>query len=126
IDQRGRRNREPHRGLCIGQGRDRVSNDRPPFIGRARPLAVLAEQFSRAAAAEPRIVWVEGESGMGKTQLVRHFLGDASATHVIRASAEQDETSLAFGVIDQLWAALRRIRPALAETGTSRAPTGPS
>lgn len=103
-----------------------MSNDRPPFIGRARPLAVLAEQFSRAAAAEPRIVWVEGESGMGKTQLVRHFLGDASATHVIRASAEQDETSLAFGVIDQLWAALRRIRPALAETGTSRAPTGPS
>ena len=75
----------------------------PAFVGRDEALAVLGEELA-AAAGGPRIVWVEGEAGIGKTSLVRRFLAGAGAsTHVVVwVSAAEEECSLAFGVIDAL------------------------
>jgi DNA-binding CsgD family transcriptional regulator/type II secretory pathway predicted ATPase ExeA len=42
----------------------------PGFVGRERELAALG----RAIAADPSVVLVEGEAGIGKTRLMREFL----------------------------------------------------
>jgi hypothetical protein len=44
------------------------------FVGRKPELAMLAESMERARAREPGLVIIEGESGIGKTRLVEHFL----------------------------------------------------
>ncbi len=53
-----------------------------PFVGRAAELAQLDAAFRRVRAGGCEAVLVEGESGLGKTALVRHFAwrlgGDAT------------------------------------------------
>ncbi len=44
-------------------------------VGRARELARLAAVAAHAFHGEPRVVFVTGESGIGKTTLVETFLG---------------------------------------------------
>jgi hypothetical protein len=51
-----------------------------PFIGRERELATLREAFARVREGAPALVHVRGESGMGKTALVQHFLDEARRT----------------------------------------------
>jgi transcriptional regulator with PAS, ATPase and Fis domain len=52
------------------------------FVGRARELRLLVEGFERARAGEGQVVMVVGESGVGKSRLLREFrrrLGGAAA-----------------------------------------------
>lgn len=51
-----------------------------PFVGRAVELAVLRRAFDDFERW-PRIVVVEGSSGVGKTQLVEHFLSLVTDQH---------------------------------------------
>ncbi|HTA93234.1 MAG TPA: protein kinase [Polyangiaceae bacterium] len=44
------------------------------FVGRANELAILHEAFTRTLRGEAVTVLIEGESGLGKTSLVREFL----------------------------------------------------
>jgi hypothetical protein len=44
-----------------------------PFVGRARELARLREHFQRTRTGRAITVYVHGESGVGKTALVRAF-----------------------------------------------------
>jgi hypothetical protein len=44
------------------------------FVGRRSELALLAQHFEQASRGEPGLIIVEGESGIGKTRLVEHFL----------------------------------------------------
>ena len=53
----------------------------------------------------PGLVVVEGPPGIGKTALVNRFLESAEDAHVLRASGEESEANLAFGVLTQLTAA---------------------
>jgi tetratricopeptide (TPR) repeat protein/predicted Ser/Thr protein kinase len=46
----------------------------PPFVGRARELATLKDALVQRTPGSPVSVFVHGESGLGKTSLVRHFL----------------------------------------------------
>lgn len=45
----------------------------PVFIGRGDQLAELDDAYQRAVGAEPTVVLVPGEAGVGKTRLLREF-----------------------------------------------------
>lgn len=74
------------------------------FVGRAAELALLADELERARAGEPRVVWVEGEAGVGKTTLIDRATAAARGIVALRADGDQAETHLPFGVLDQLLA----------------------
>jgi serine/threonine protein kinase len=44
-----------------------------PFVGRTRELETLRESFERSRSGQVATVYVYGESGVGKSSLVRHF-----------------------------------------------------
>jgi len=72
-----------------------------PFVGRIAELDALAAAYAQASGGQPRIVSVEGPAGIGKTALVRAFLGAASSI-VVRASGDEAEMTLPWGVVSQL------------------------
>lgn len=51
------------------------------LIGRQRELEQLEGAFARAAAGSPTVVLIAGETGIGKSRLVREFLGSARVRH---------------------------------------------
>ena len=79
------------------------------FVGRQRELAVLADLAARARADQPQVVLVEGEAGMGKSSLLARFVPAAGGTAVLRASGDEGESSLSYGVICQVAAAARSL-----------------
>jgi hypothetical protein len=75
------------------------------FVGRGAELGVLRALLNDARSAQPRVVQVQGPPGIGKTALLEQFLdapGDGPAPTVVRASGEEAETLLAYGVLDQV------------------------
>ncbi|MFC6085964.1 helix-turn-helix transcriptional regulator [Sphaerisporangium aureirubrum] len=71
------------------------------FVGRGPELAAIEGELDRVRAGRPRLVLVEGPPGIGKTALVRRALA-AADFHVLRASGEEMEQSLPYGVASQL------------------------
>ena len=49
-----------------------------PFVGRGRELAELRAAFDHSARGQAVTLLVHGESGVGKSALVRHFVDDIS------------------------------------------------
>lgn len=81
-----------------------------PFFGRVSALEQLGDRLARAARSEPQIVLVDGPAGIGKTSLVRRFLASAHpGCHVLRASGEEMEMHLPYGVAAQLLAHARKV-----------------
>ena len=75
------------------------------FVGRHPELAALQARLAEARAGVPQLVLLQGPAGIGKTALVERFLEDAggsSAPVVLRASGEETETLLSYGVVEQL------------------------
>jgi hypothetical protein len=79
------------------------------FVGRGAELARLDEAFQAVRGGECRVVRVRGESGMGKTALVRQFcqgLDDAGIGVVVLAGRCYERESVPYrgmdGVIDAL------------------------
>jgi DNA-binding CsgD family transcriptional regulator len=72
------------------------------FVGRAPELARVAEVVSRVEAGQPYLVAIEGDPGVGKTALARRCLAGAPGLRVLSARADQAETDLDFGLVDQL------------------------
>jgi len=87
------------------------------FVGREEELARLAEVAARVAAGQPWLVALEGEPGMGKTTLARRCLAQAPGLKVLWARADQAETDLDFGVVDQLLRAAGDAVPAVPSAG---------
>src|SRR6202044_871061 len=56
-------------------------------------------------AGHPRFVLVEGEAGIGKSSLLSRFTAAHPETCVLRASCDQAEILLSWGLIDQLLSA---------------------
>jgi hypothetical protein len=73
------------------------------FVGRRRELTLPDAQFDEVQAGHPRVVHMEGLAGIGKTALVERFLSQCSDAQLVRASGEESEVQLAYGVIDQLF-----------------------
>ena len=76
------------------------------FVGRARELGVLQRELQRARLGEPRLVWLTGDAGIGKTSLIRFFLGTVPDLRTLFASGDENEAELPYGVVTQLVADL--------------------
>ncbi len=57
-----------------------LSRQDTPFVGRGEELALLRAALARVRAGRPAWVVVGGESGVGKSTLVRRFLHEAALT----------------------------------------------
>jgi DNA-binding CsgD family transcriptional regulator len=92
------------------------------FVGRVAELAQVAEVLTRVEAGQPWLVAIEGDPGVGKTTLARRCLAQVSGLKVLSARADQAETDLDFGVIDQLLRAAGGAIPMVTSTsGTGSA-----
>lgn len=78
------------------------------LVGRRGELGQLRAELARASSGEHRLVVVEGDGGIGKTSLVGQLTDSLSDGVVVRASGEESESDLAWGVVSQLVAGLGR------------------
>jgi tetratricopeptide (TPR) repeat protein len=78
-----------------------------PFVGRAAELAVLGDALAAVGTGRVALV-VHGESGVGKSALVRHFLDDVSARGVelVLAARCYERESVPYKAVDQVLEAL--------------------
>ena len=72
------------------------------FVGRQGELRILGERFAAAQLGDPKIVYLEGEAGVGKSTLLSQFLRSLPAAVVLEAGGDEAETFFSYGVIGQL------------------------
>ena len=70
--------------------------ERSPFVGRERELAVLREAWRQARSGERRLVLVAGEPGIGKTRLTREFALEAHDTGTVLHAGCQEDALLSY------------------------------
>jgi hypothetical protein len=94
-----------------------------PFVGRAVELEALAEAFQATRLGQPVTVFVEGESGVGKSALVRRFVELVRAEQpgaVVLTGRCYERESVPYkaldGIIDALAQYMTRLVPAQAAT----------
>src|SRR5271165_467783 len=87
------------------------------FVGRAAEATSVAEVVARVEAGQPWLVAIEGDPGVGKTALARRCLTEATGLRVLSARADQAETDLDFGIVDQLLRAAGGVFPTDLLTG---------
>jgi serine/threonine protein kinase/tetratricopeptide (TPR) repeat protein len=88
----------------------------PPFVGRAAELAALHEAFSASRQGQAVAVVVEGESGVGKSALVRRFteqLEDRGV--VVLAGRCYEREAVPYKAVDGVVDALSRYMARLAD-----------
>lgn len=78
------------------------SSAAPPLVGRRGELGMLRCELDAVRAGRPRLVIVEGSAGVGKTALLHRFLGEVGDLRTLRATGEEVEAFLPYGVIAQL------------------------
>jgi hypothetical protein len=84
--------------------------ERALFVGRARELAVLEEAFQQSAK-ETRSVLISGESGLGKSSLVRRFIDrhlERDARLVVLSGRCYERESVPYKAFDGVVDALSR------------------
>jgi len=72
------------------------------FVGRRAELAALDEAFAAVAVGAPRVVLIEGQSGMGKTALMRRFLERVPADAVVLRGRCYERDSVPYKAVDAL------------------------
>jgi DNA-binding CsgD family transcriptional regulator len=72
------------------------------FVGRQTELTALRAELATVRSGRSRLVLLEGSPGIGKTAVLDRFLDDESDLTVLRATGEQWEAFVAYGVVDQL------------------------
>jgi eukaryotic-like serine/threonine-protein kinase len=70
-----------------------LTNEAPAFKGRGDELSALEQLLSAAKSGQSKVVLVEGESGIGKTALVEHFLDAHGEALVLRSRCWNVELS---------------------------------
>ncbi len=93
------------------------------FVGRAAELERVAEVVTRVKAGQPWLVAIEGVPGVGKTTLVRRGLAVATGLRVLSARADQTETDLDFGLVEQLLRTAGGAFHTVPDTGGTGSPT---
>ena len=79
----------------LGRYRLRVATLEKPgpagqLVGRSAERQAIARALDEVGSGNPRVVWVEGDAGLGKTALVRHVVGHLPAEMQV-AHAQGDE-----------------------------------
>ena len=74
------------------------------FVGRVSELSVLDAEMRAVLGGRPRVVLVEGEAGIGKSSLLSRFVSEHGDVCVLRASGDEAEMFLDWGLADQLLA----------------------
>jgi DNA-binding CsgD family transcriptional regulator len=72
------------------------------FVGRQRELRVLEEALAAAGGGRPQVVYIEADAGSGKSTLLSRFLASVTGGVVLEVCADEAETLLSYGIIDQL------------------------
>ena len=72
------------------------------FVGRQAELRVLEERLGAAQMGRPQVVFIEADAGAGKSTLLSRFLSALENAVVLQVGADEAETLLSYGVIDQL------------------------
>jgi DNA-binding CsgD family transcriptional regulator len=80
-----------------------------PFVGRRAELTALRAELATVRSGRPRVVLLEGPSGIGKTAMLDHFLADESDFTVLRATGEH----AVIVVDDAQWADVDSLRALL-------------
>ncbi len=92
----------------------RISNDPAPssraprFVGRGGELAQLHDAYAAACAGAAVSIVVEGESGMGKSALVRRFLASIEDEALVLAGRCYARESVPYKGVDEIGEALGR------------------
>lgn len=72
------------------------------FVGRTSELGLLDAELQHVRRGDSRVVLLEGAPGIGKTSLLRRFLGGLADLAVVAGSGDEGEARLPFGVVAQL------------------------
>jgi ATP/maltotriose-dependent transcriptional regulator MalT len=72
------------------------------FVDRGREVAALRAALAEVASGTGRFVLVTGEHGIGKSALLGQFCAGARDARLLRASGDESETLLPYGVLEQL------------------------
>lgn len=88
-----------------------------PFVGRTRELEVLDEAYQTVTRGRAAAVYVCGPSGIGKSALVRHFLGRLAARDdvVILSGRCYEQESIPYKAFDGVVDSLSRYMMSLSE-----------
>jgi DNA-binding CsgD family transcriptional regulator len=76
----------------------------PDLLERDGELAMMAAMVARVRGGEGGVLFVEGQAGVGKTELLRAAgeVGEAEGWCVLRARGSELDRAFAFGVVRQL------------------------
>src|SRR5690606_15388163 len=58
-------------------------NPEPLFVGREKEISLLHHCFEKTVSGKPHLVFVEGESGSGKTRLLQQFVTSLDTSRVL-------------------------------------------
>jgi type II secretory pathway predicted ATPase ExeA len=72
------------------------------FVGRRDELESVSAALEDVRRSRSRILVIEGEAGVGKTAFVRQFLAGLDDVVALKASGDESETTLEYGVLSQL------------------------
>jgi serine/threonine protein kinase len=94
-------------GVAAAVSRSSSSPDGPRLVGRDTQLGALDEALRAARTGRTVVAFVHGDSGMGKTSLLRRFLDDAEANNaVVLAGRCYERESVPYKALDSLMDAL--------------------
>ncbi len=81
-----------------------------PFVGREQHLEALRKALLATRAGAPRLVWVRGKTGTGKSRLMDHFANTVAANMgaIVLEGRCRPRESLPFKALDELIDSLAR------------------
>jgi serine/threonine protein kinase len=114
-------------GFAVADDRDTPPPE-SPFVGREPELSALVSAFEQCSAGAPVLIRVEGASGIGKTELVRHITGALESAHeaVVLHGRCHPQESVPYKAFDAIVDGLSRVLARLPREDAARlAPRSP-
>ena len=87
----------------------------PRLFGRTGELEILGRLIANVRGGQSAVLVVGGEPGIGKTELLRHLIAEASGFRVARVAGVESEMELPFAGLHQLCAPMLGRLGSLAE-----------
>lgn len=95
---------------------DAGGRTRTEFVGRSKELDELTRAFARVRGGRPSLVFVEGESGVGKSALIHRFLDELeSEGQIVLTGRCYEQESVPFKAFDAIIDALTRYLASLSD-----------